>query len=78
MAQAKPQIPLIRDLEAAFERQEGWDVMFSVNGKQIGAHRFMLQARNPILYQLASEWNDGQPPLIIHDMEFDTFKSILR
>jgi len=78
MAQEKMLKFLVEGLTRAFDKQEDCDVMFSVDGQTIGAHRLILNIHSEVLYEMAAGWTPDKDPIAIDDMSYDSFKALLR
>ena len=62
----------------SFEEQEDCDVKFSVEGRIIATHKVVLRIRCQALYDLSSNWTYDKEPISIDDIDYDSFKELLR
>ena len=68
-------------LVGLFEEQEECDITFAMNGQTIGAHQLVLKAKKdkcPILHQMVEGRKNKEKPIVIEDIEFETFKQFPR
>ena len=68
-------------LVGLFEEQEDCDVTFAINGQTIGAHRLVLKAKKakcPLIYQMVNERKNKEKPIVVEDIEFETFRQLIR
>jgi len=63
---------------AAFEKQKDCDIFFEVEGKKIGAHKFIVTLNGQGVIENASGQLQDKGPILIDGVSFDCFISVLR
>ena len=69
---------LVEGLTKCFDNQEACDVVFLVEEKQIGAHKGVLAAQCPVLYEMSKEWTNAVKPIPVEDIGYESFQALLR